>query len=89
MDKFHSDQMKFEPLVMPQQDLKAEEVDPDHFIMEEHFTLPMTCPAVPIHRTKPETEPEVHSSSRKRPLDSEPQPCKSSKFGISDLEDLL
>ena len=89
MDKFHSDQMKFEPLVMLQGDLKAEEVYPDHFITEEHFTLPMTHPAVPIHHTKPKTEPEVHSSSRKCPSDSEPQPRKSSKFASSDLEDLL
>ena len=81
--------MKFEPLVMLQGDLKAEEVDPDHFITEEHFTLPMTRPAVPIHRTEPKTEPEVHSSSRKHPSDSEPQPRKSSKFASSDLEDLL
>ena len=89
MDKFHSDQIKFEPLVMLQGDLKAEEVDPDHFIAEEHFTLPMTCPAVPIHHTEPKIEPEVHSSSRKSPSDSEPQPRKSSKFASSDLEDLL
>ena len=69
MDKYHSDQMKFEPLEMPQGELKAKEVDPDHFITEEHFTLPMTSPAIPIHRTESKAEPaeiiEVHSSSRK------------------------
>ena len=69
MDKYHSDQMKFEPLEMPQGELKAEEVDPDHFITEEHFTLPMTRPAIPFHHTESKAEPaeiiEVHSSSRK------------------------
>ena len=93
MDKFYSDQMKFKPLVMPQGELKVEEVDPDHFITEEHFTLPMTCPAVPIHRTEPKAEPtevvEVHSSSRKCPSEDEPQLRKSTKFAGSDLEELF
>ena len=93
MDKFHSGQMKFEPLVMLQGELKVEEVDPDHFITEEHFTLPMTHPAVPNHCTEPKAEPteviEVHSSSRKCLSEDEPQPCKSTKFAGSDLEELF
>ena len=89
MDKFHGDQMKFEPLVMPQGDLKAEEVDPDHFVMEEHFALPSSRPAVPIHRTEPKAEPGVHSSSRKRSAEREPSSHKSTKFASSDLEELF
>ena len=90
MDKHHSDQMKFEPLVIPQGELK---VDPDHFITEEHFTLPMTRPSVPVHCTEPKVEPteivEVHHSSKKHSSEEEVQPRKSTKFAGSDLEELF
>ena len=89
MDKFHGNQMKFEPLVMPQGDLKAEEVDPDYLVTEEHFALPSSRPAVPIHHTEPKAEPGVHSSSRKHSAKREPSSRKSTKFTSSDLEELF
>ena len=83
MDEAHSDQPKYEPLVMPEGPIKAEEVttenipEEDHFVVEQSWTYPPQRPAVPVHHTEPKTElPEVsevapvHHSSKKRKVDS-------------------
>ena len=91
MDKQHSDQPKFEPLIMPEGEIKAEEINPNHFICEEHFTIPTTQPAVPIHCTERKAEvPEVHHSSRKRSLDDPPvSQEKQVKVQEEDLEEVM
>ena len=90
MDQVHSDQLKYEPLSMPEGPIKAEEVttedipEEDHFIVEQTWTYPPQQPAVPVHRTEAKAEPSseaemapVHHSSKKR------------KFAGSDLEELF
>ena len=97
MDHFHSDQAKYEPLVMPEGELKAVPVEGDHFITEESFPFPMTGPPVPIHRTEPKCEPEeedkiieveVYPTSKRKAEKSE-KPPKSGKFEGTDLEDVM
>ena len=95
MDKKHSDQPKFEVLVLPEGTIKAEEIDPsqhadlDHFIVQETFPFPPIQPPVPIHRTEPKQEVvEVHTSSKKRGAESSDSSLKKEKFIGSDLEDL-
>ena len=95
MDKCHSEQPKYEPLVMPAGELKAEEVEADHFVTEEYFAFPLTMLPVPIHRTEPKIEPseeeieilevDVHESS-KRKAEEPTKPKKSGKF---DLEEVM
>ena len=80
MDHFHSDQVKYEPLVMPEGELKAVPVEGDHFITEESFPFLMTGPPVPIHRTEPKCEPEEEDE------DESEKPPKSGKFEGADLE---
>ena len=87
MDRFHSDQAKYEAVTMPE-GIKAEEVteenipEEDHYVIQQSWNFPQTRPSVPIHRTEPKREAEVevaevHESSKKR------------KFAGSDLEELF
>ena len=99
MDKHHSYQLKFEPLVFSPGELKAEvlETELDHYITEDHFTFPPKQPAIPVHKTKPKVEVEeeievveVHQSSKKRSTEEETKdPKKLKKFIGSDLEDIM
>ena len=40
MDKYHSDQPKFEVIEMPAGIIKAEKIDPEIFISKEKFIIP-------------------------------------------------
>ena len=96
MDKFHSEQPKYEPLVMPAGELKAKEVEVDHFVTEEHFAFPLTMPPVPIHHMEPKIEPpeeeieilevDVHESSKRKAEEPTEEPKRSGKF---DLEEVM
>ena len=99
MDKNHHDQEKFETLIMPEGQLKAEEVDPDHFVCEEHFTYPPTQPAIPIHATEQKVSPTeeeediiiLQDSPKKRLLKIkvEEPVSKKEKFVAEDLESIM
>ena len=92
MDKKHHDQPKYEPLILPEGELKAEEVDADEIQCTQHmFSVPSVEPPVPIHKIEPRVvEAEVHSSSHKRswtPQDS--GITTKALFVGSDLEEVM
>ena len=70
MDKKHHNQPKYEPLILPEGELKAEEVDADEILCTQHtYSVPSVQPPVPSHKIEPRViEAEVHSSSQKRSL---------------------
>ena len=92
MDKKHHDQPKYEPLILPEGELKAEEVDADEILCTQHmFSIPSVEPPVPIHKIESRVvEAEVHSSSCKR--SSAPQDSgiiTIAPFVRSDLEEVM
>ena len=92
MDKKHHDQPKYEPLILPAGELKAEEVDADEILCMQHmFSVLSVRPPVPIHKIEPRiTEAEVHSSSQKRSLSlQESGITKKVPFVGSDLEEVM
>ena len=92
MDKKHHDQPKYEPLILPEGELKAEEVDADEILCTQHtFSIPSSEPRVPIHKIGPRiTEAEVHSSSQKRSSSlQESGTIKRIPFVSIDLEEVM
>ena len=89
MDKYHSDQSKFEVIEMPAGVIKAEEIDPELFISKEKFIIPSPGehPAVKI----PEVETKRPRIDEKfmetvEPLIQSSQVSGGAGFVSADLE---
>ena len=92
MDKKHHNQPKYETLILPEGELKGEEVDADEILCTQHmFSIPPAGPTVPIHKFEPRiTETEVHSSSQKRSSSlQEPEFIVKAPFIGSDSEKVM